>query len=97
MGTKRVVRLMRADGLVGRAPRRRRVVTTDSAHAEPIAPNLLDRQSDVHGIALNRVGVGDITYVPTQEGWLYLAAVLDLASRRCVGRRCGTRWTPSWR
>lgn len=82
---KRVARLMRADGLVGRAPRRRRVGTTDSTHDHPIAPNLLDRQFDVNSVRLNQVWVSDITYVPTQEGWLYLAAVLDLASRRCVG------------
>ena len=85
VGKKRVARLMRADGLVGRAPRRRRCLTTDSAHAEPIAPNLLDRQFDVNGVRLNQVWVSDITYVPTREGWLYLSAVLDLASRRCVG------------
>lgn len=85
VGPKRVARLMRRDGLKGRAPRSRRVKTTDSAHDHPIAPNLLDRQFDVNGVALNRVWVSDITYVPTQEGWLYLAAVLDLASRRCVG------------
>jgi len=85
VGTKRVARLMRDEGLVGRAPRRRRPITTDSAHAHPIAPNLLNRQFDVHGVTPNRVWVSDITYIPTQEGWLYLAAVLDLASRRCVG------------
>ena len=85
VGTKRVARLMRRDGLRGRAPRRRRPRTTDSAHAHPIAPNLLAREFDVNGVALNRVWVSDITYVPTQEGWLYLATVLDLASRRCVG------------
>jgi transposase InsO family protein len=85
VGTKRVARLMRQDGLQGRAPRRRRVTTTDSAHDHPIAPNLLNRQFDVNGVALNQVWVSDITYVPTQEGWLYLAAVLDLASRRCIG------------
>jgi transposase InsO family protein len=85
VGTKRVARLMREDGLTGRAPRRPRPRTTDSTHPYPIAPNLLDRQFDVNGVALNQVWVSDITYVPTQEGWLYLAAVLDLASRRCVG------------
>jgi transposase InsO family protein len=85
VGTKRVARLMGEDGLTGRAPRRKRPRPTDSAHAQPIAPNLLDRQFDVNGVELNRVWVSDITYVPTQEGWLYLAAVLDLASRRCVG------------
>lgn len=85
VGTKRVARLMREDGLVGRAPRGWRPTTTDSAHAHPIAPNLLDRQFDVNGVGLNRVWVSDITYVPTRAGWLYLATVLDLASRRVVG------------
>jgi putative transposase len=54
VGTKRVARLMRQDGLVGRTPRRARPRTTDSAHPHPIAPNLLDRQFDVNGVALNR-------------------------------------------
>ena len=85
VGTKRVARLMRAEGLRGRAPRRRRPVTTMSSHSDPIAPNLLNRQFDVHGVRINQVWLSDITYVPTAEGWLYLATVLDLASRRCVG------------
>jgi putative transposase len=84
-GKKRVARLMRDAGLAAR--RRRRVVrTTDSAHGEPVAPNLLDRRFGVDEIeGLNRVWVGDITYIPTREGWLYLAALLDLKSRRVVG------------
>ena len=82
---KRVARLMRQEGLVARPKRRRRVVTTNSEHTDPIAPNLLGRQSDVNGVAINRVWVGDITYIPTREGHLYLATVLDLGSRRCVG------------
>jgi putative transposase len=85
VSTKRVARLMREDGLVARAPKRRRISTTDSNHSDPIAPNLLARQFDVNGIALNRVWVADLTYIPTREGWLYLATVLDLGSRRCVG------------
>jgi transposase InsO family protein len=84
VGQKRVARLMRRDGLAGRRPRAY-VATTDSHHAHPIAPNLLARQFDVNGIALNRVWVSDITYVPTRAGWLFLAVVLDLASRRVVG------------
>ena len=75
---------MRDDGLAARQPTRGGVRTTDSTHAYPIAPNLLDRQFDVHGVRLNRIWVSDITYVPTGEGWLYLAVVLDLASRRVV-------------
>jgi transposase InsO family protein len=83
--TKRVARLMREAGLAARPKTRRRVTTTDSNHADPIAPNRLARQFDVNGVALNRVWVGDITYIPTREGFLYLSTVLDLASRRCIG------------
>jgi len=83
--TKRVARLMREAGLAVHPRTRRRVATTDSNHAEPIAPNRLARQFDVHGVALNPVWVGDITYIPTREGFLYLSTVLDLGSRRCVG------------
>ena len=83
--TKRVARLMREDGLVARPRKARRVVTTNAQHHDPVAPNLVARQFDVHGVALNRVWVGDITYLPTREGPLYLATVLDLGSRRCVG------------
>jgi transposase InsO family protein len=84
---KRVGRLMRTAGLVARPRRRPYVVTTDSAHAEPIAPNLLAREFAVatSPADLNRVWVSDITYVPTQEGTLYLATVLDLGSRACIG------------
>ena len=86
VGQKRVARLMRQDGLVGRRRSRAWVRTTDSAHAYPVPPNVLARRFDVNGIqVVNRVWVADITYVPTQEGFLYLAVVLDLASRRIVG------------
>ena len=83
--TKRVARLMREDDLVARPRKRARVSTTDSNHTDPIAPNLLARQFDVNGVAINRVWVADITYIPTREGPVYLATVLDLGSRRCVG------------
>jgi putative transposase len=82
---KRVARLMREDGLVARPRKAPRVSTTTSDHDDPIAPNLLARQFDVNGVGLNRVWVADITYIPTREGMLYLATVLDLGSRRCVG------------
>ncbi len=85
VSTKRVARLMREDGLAARRPSRRRVSTTNSTHADPIAPNLVARQFTVTGVAVNRVWVADITYIPTRAGWLYLATVLDLGSRRCVG------------
>ena len=58
-------------------------VTTDSRHAKPVAENVLDRRFD--GWATNQAWVADITYIPTGEGWLYLACVLDLGSRRIVG------------
>ena len=72
-------------GCAPKAPRRFRV-TTDSKHGHPIAPNVLDRQFAVEdGAALDRVWIGDTTYLTTREGWLYLAIVLDLASRRVIG------------
>ena len=58
-------------------------VTTDSAHNKPIAPNVLDRRFD--GWRVNEAWVADITYIATGEGWLYLAVIMDLASRRIVG------------
>ena len=79
---KRVERLMREDGLKAR-PKRRFRKTTDSAHNHPVAANILDRSFSVN--EPNRVWVGDITYVWTLEGWLYLAVLLDLFSRRVVG------------
>ena len=82
---KRVARLMREEGLVARPRKRHRVSTTDSNHNHPIAPNRLARAFDVNGVGINRVWVADITYIPTREGMLYLATVLDLGSRRCVG------------
>ena len=79
---RRVARLMHSGGLY--ALRKRRFVrTTDSAHKRPIAPNLLQR--DFTAAAPNRVWVTDITCVWTRQGWLYLAAMLDLFSRRVVG------------
>ena len=82
---KRVARLMREDGLVARPRRRPRVSTTNSNHDDPIAPNLLNRHFDANGVDINRVWVSDITHIPTREGPLYLATMLDLGSRRCVG------------
>lgn len=82
---KRVARLMRAAGLSARRPRRA-VRTTDSRHSLPVAANLLGR--DFTAPAPDRRWAADITYVPTAEGWLYLAVILDLFSRRVVGHAC---------
>jgi putative transposase len=79
---KRVARLMRELGLASRRKRRFKA-TTDSKHSLPVAENVLDRQFEVD--APNVAWVTDITYVWTSEGWLYLAAILDLFSRRVVG------------
>ena len=85
----RVARIRQADHLVAR-PRRRFVRTTDATHTDAIAPNLLTRQFTVQAQgALDRVWVSDMTYVPTRSGWLFLATVLDLASRRVVGWAMG--------
>ena len=81
-GKARVERLMRQDGLRGKIKRRFRV-TTDSEHAHPVAPNTLDRQFTVE--APDQVWAGDITFIPLASGFLYLAVILDLFSRRVVG------------
>jgi putative transposase len=82
VGVNRVARLMRRHGIQGRY-KRRAPRTTDSNHTLPIAPNLLDRQFTA--AAPNQVWLADITYIPTAEGWLYVAVVLDMFARRVVG------------
>jgi putative transposase len=82
IGRNRVARLMRDNAIRARTKRKFRV-TTDSRHDHPVAPNRLDRQFEV--AAPNTVWVADISYIPTREGWLYLAVVLDLFSRQVVG------------
>jgi transposase InsO family protein len=82
VGRKRVARLMKENGLSARI-KRRFVKTTDSKHDFPIAPNILQRDFTV--AAPNEIWVGDITYLDTREGWLYLAVLIDLYSRRVVG------------
>jgi len=82
-GRNRIARLMKEAGLCGRQKGRYRVQTTDSNHDEPIAPNRLAQAPKAS--APNQLWVADITYIETQEGWLYLAAILDLYSRKIVG------------
>jgi transposase InsO family protein len=82
IGRNRVARLMHHHGICARR-KRRFCRTTDSSHDFPLAPNLLDRQFAAS--APDRVWLADITYIPTAEGWLYLAVVLDMFSRRVVG------------
>ena len=74
---------MRCHGVRALVARPRRVSTTNSCHPFPIAPNLLQRQFTA--AAPNRVWLADITYLPTAEGWLYLAAIMDLHTRRIIG------------
>jgi len=82
VGKLRVQQLMQRHGIRARGKRRFRI-TTDSRHSLPIAPNLLNRNFTV--AAPNRVWAGDMTYIHTEEGWLFLAVVVDLFSRRIVG------------
>src|SRR4051812_423928 len=82
IGRHRVARLMRDNDIRAKTRRKFRV-TTDSRHDHPVAPNRRDRQLAV--AAPNTVWVADISYIPTREGWLYLAVVLDLFSRQVVG------------
>ena len=84
---KRVERLMRQAGLAGRSRKRFRVQTTDSRHELPIAPNRLSLAPPC--TAPDQVWLTDITYVWTQEGWLFLACLLDLYSRKIVGWAMG--------
>lgn len=84
VGPRRVARLMRERGLAGRCRRRFQRTTIPDPHA-PVAVDLLQRDFAVDARELNRAWCGDITYVRTWEGWLYLATVIDLGSRRVVG------------
>jgi transposase InsO family protein len=84
---RRCARLMRAVGLRGKKKHCRRPRTTDSRHAQPIAANLIAQRPAPTGP--NQSWLTDITYLETAEGWLYLAAILDLWSRRIVGWACG--------
>jgi len=86
----RVARLMRVHGIRAKTVKKWRA-TTDSAHKLPVAANTLDRQFTVN--QPNRVWAGDITYVWTEAGWLYLAVVLDLYSRAVIGWAMGPRLT----
>jgi len=82
VGKNRVARLMREQSLIARRKRRFRV-TTASDHSLPIAPNLLEQKFTAS--APDRIWVGDMTYVWTREGWMYLAVLVDVFSRRVVG------------
>lgn len=90
-GRHRAARLLRAEGLQGVATRRFRVATTQAEAAHPHAPNTLARDFAVGATpaALDRRWAADVTYLPTWAGWLYLAVVLDVASRRVVGWAMG--------
>ena len=83
---RRCARLMRAQGLHGKKKNRRRPRTTDSRHAQPVAPNLIAERPVPSGP--NQAWRTDITYLKTAEGWLFLAAILDAWSRRVVGWAC---------
>lgn len=87
-GRKRVERIMRQERLVAKAGRKFRV-TTDSSHDKPIAPDLVQRKFSAE--SPNQVWVGDITYLWTADGWLYLAVFIDLYSRMVVGWATGVR------
>jgi transposase InsO family protein len=87
---KRIERLMRLNGIRAKQSKRYKV-TTDSNHRHPVAPNLLNRNFKAE--RPNEKWVSDITYIPTAEGWLYLAGVMDLYSRKIVGWAMAKRMT----
>jgi len=88
---QRVERLMRQAGLRGKCKRRSRPVTTQSRHSLPVAENLLNQEFAAQ--QPNAKWTGDITYIPTAQGWLYLAVILDLFSRKVVGWAMDTTMT----
>lgn len=88
---QRVERLMRRAGLRGKCKRRGRPLTTQSQHSLPVAENLLNRE--FVATQPNQKWTGDITYIPTAQGWLYLAVILDLFSRKVVGWAMDTTMT----
>jgi putative transposase len=90
-GRHRVARVMREAGIRAKSARKFRV-TTQSEHGYVAAPNVLDRQFSLEQhLEPDRTWAADITYIPTLEGWLYLAVILDLATRRVVGWSLSTR------
>lgn len=87
---KRVARIMKENKIISISKKKFKA-TTYSKHSLPICPNLLNQ--NFHAKAPNQVWVGDITYIPTAEGWLYLATVIDLFSRMVVGWAVSERMT----
>jgi len=85
VGQKRVARLMVRRGLIGRCKRRFKVTTTPDPDATSLSPDLIKRAFSPESHELDTAWCGDITYIRTWEGWLYLATVIDLASRKVVG------------
>jgi putative transposase len=83
VGKQRIQQIMQKHGIHARGKRRFRVTTTDSNHQLPIAANILNRNFTV--AAPNQAWVGDFTYIASKEGWLFLAVVIDLFSRKVVG------------
>ena len=91
---KTVAKVMRAAGIRSKTSRKFRVTTTDSNHPHPVAENVLAR--DFTADKANQKWVADITYIATLEGWLYLAAVLDLFTRKVVGWSMSERIETGW-
>jgi putative transposase len=89
-GENRIARLMRANGIVAKTKRRFKA-TTDSRHTFPVAENILNQNFTAD--RPNKAWVSDITYIWTKEGWLYLAAILDIFNRKIVGWAMGSRIT----
>ena len=87
---RRISRLMKEEGLACKTKKKFKA-TTDSSHNKPVADNLLNREFERD--CLNEVYVGDITYIPTREGWLYLSVFIDLCSRSVVGWSMDKRMT----
>lgn len=88
IGRRRIARIMHQQKISGRSRKRRSPQTTNSQHDHPVAPNLLKDHGPAQ--AVNKIWRTDITYVPTDEGWLYVAAIMDAYSRKIVGWAFGS-------
>jgi len=85
---KRVARIMRENQIASEAVKKFKITTTDSNHDLPIAERVFETEHAENVMAPNQVWTGDITYIPTDEGWLFLAVFLDLFTRKIVGFSC---------
>ncbi len=95
-GKNRVARLMRGNEIVSESVKKFKITTTDSNHDLPVAERIFETENVEAVMAPNQVWGGDITYIATEEGWLFLAIFLDLFTRKVVGFSCDDNMWRIW-